>query len=152
MIQNAREWAKESATNLDGTCHFVGSGLFFPIALYGAAKIFEFTRGRATYQLTEQFSHLNLFSIDKEKDSIFILRNRSDEEKAKTLDANLTSAGIRSNLLPLEGKRHSPIELAISYAIHLQFLALEISLRKGLDGPAFMLDKQILRISNRMIY
>ncbi|MDH2901415.1 MAG: SIS domain-containing protein [archaeon] len=152
MIENAKEWAKESVESLEGAFHFVGSGAFFALALYGAAKIFEFAGGRATYQLTEQFSHLNLFSLDKEKDSVFILRCKNGEDKTKFLDANLTQAGIRSTLLPIVGKNHSPIELAIWYAVHLQFLALEVALRKGLDRPAFLIDKRILTVSDKMIY
>jgi fructoselysine-6-P-deglycase FrlB-like protein len=152
MIENAKEWAKGSGNAYNGTYHFVGSGPFFALALYGAAKLFEFARERATYQLIEQFSHLNLFSIDREKDSVFILRSKLDEEKAKFLDANLTQAGVRSYLLPMEAKRHSSIELAISYAIHLQFLALEVAQKRGLDEPAFLKDKEILMVSDSMIY
>lgn len=149
MIEEGKEWTRQVA-DFPGAVYFVGGGDFLPLAMYGAAKMFEFVGGKAEYQLLEQFSHMNLFSIDKRRDRVFILRRRLDEEKALLLDANLTEVGVSSYLLPVNFNRK--IELGFSYAILLQYLALKVALKRGLKQPSFLRRKELLHVSDRMIY
>jgi len=44
------------------------------------------------------------------------------------------------------------LENAIAYSIFFQYFALNMALRKGLVQPAFLENKELLQISNRMIY
>ncbi|MHB8566135.1 MAG: SIS domain-containing protein [Nitrososphaerales archaeon] len=148
MLDSARVWAERNA---DGSAYqFVGSGAFFGIAMYGAAKVSEFAGSPSSYQLTEEFSHMNLFAAGKE-DSIVILRFGKDDQKAKLLDSLLTKAGFRSILLPTLEEEHVVVR-ALSYSIHLQYLALEVALQKKLERPAFLENRSVLRVSDKMIY
>jgi glutamine---fructose-6-phosphate transaminase (isomerizing) len=152
-IANAKSWAKEIVTTSDSTFHFVGSGSFYAIAMYGAAKIYEFAGSAADYQLMEEFSHLNLFSLKGgNKDHTIILRFGSDDEKGKMLDATLTQAGFSSFLMPIEEEREHVLQRAIYYSIHLQYLALNIALLNGLKAPSFLTKTDSLKVSNKMIY
>ncbi|MDA4111853.1 MAG: hypothetical protein OK439_04900 [Thaumarchaeota archaeon] len=149
MIERAKNWVS-GISEPSGTIHFVGSGIYYPVALYGYAKVCEFTGGSADYQLVEEFSHMNLFSM-REKDSIFILRDGVHDEKASILHETLSKSGITSSLLSFEEK-YDKIEQAIFYSIQLQHLALNIALKKGLIRPAFLDRTDLLRISDKMIY
>ena len=154
MIESAKQWAKGSTDKLDprAAIHFVGSGPFFGIAMYGMAKIVEFSGARATYQSLEQFSHMDLFSLGS-KDLVFILRNSLNEEKATLLDGYLRESKLQSLLVPFPIlEKYDTVELAIWYSIHLQYLGLECALKRGRKIPAFLSSKDILSISNNMIY
>jgi len=133
-----------------GTIHFVGSGKYYPLAMYGCAKIFEFAGLFADYSLTEEFSHMNLFSV-QENDCVVILPESSGENKALDLHENLTRNGVGAFLLPVD-EEMDPIEQAISYAAHLQYFALRVAQWKGLNQPSFLEKKKLLEISNKMIY
>jgi len=154
MMTQARDWAKKNS-NGDGAYHFVGSGAFYGIAMYGSAKISEFAGGQSSYQLTEEFSHINLFSMKRKRkngDRVLILRYGKEDQKANELDASLVAAGVDSVLLPIQEPREHVVNRAISYSIHLQYLALEVALRRGLKRPSFLVDEGLLRVSDRMIY
>ncbi len=45
ILSRAKNWADSQSENAE-TVHFVAGGILFPIALYGSAKVFEFTGGR----------------------------------------------------------------------------------------------------------
>lgn len=150
IIDRAKLWAESHSENAE-VVHFVGTGYAFPIAMYGAAKVFEFTGGRADYQLTEEFSHLNLFSMD-ERDLVILLKEGADDATASNLKEALIWGGYCAQLLSLEENTATKLEAAISGAICMQYFALNMALRKGLDGPAFVENQKQLQISNRMIY
>lgn len=152
-MENAKKWAGEVADSPDAAYHFVGSGSFYAIAIYGAAKIFEFAGGAADYSLTEEFSHTNLFSIQKGKaDRVIILRFGLNDEKATSLDAYLSANKITSLLIPIRAEKEHVLQRAVSYSIALQYLALNVARSRGLQRPAFLLDQERLEISNKMIY
>ena len=150
MISQSRDWAKEYASK-NGAYHFVASGSFYGIAMYGSAKIGEFVGSRSTYQLTEEFSHMNLFSLEKD-DKVIILRFGKEDEKAKDLDASLITAGVKSILLPTLAEREHVVHRAIWYSILLQYLALEVAKKRGKKRPSFLERESLLNASNRMIY
>jgi fructoselysine-6-P-deglycase FrlB-like protein len=139
-------------TNLDfpSGVHFVGSGLYYPIAMYGYAKLCEFVGGPAEYQLLEEFSHMNLFSV-RDKDLVVILPAGQEDRRSLDLHASLERAGIKSLLLAFE-KSNDKISQAIYYSIQLQYLALTLAQLHGLKEPAFLQRKNLLEISDRMIY
>ncbi|MHB1907979.1 MAG: SIS domain-containing protein [Nitrososphaerales archaeon] len=154
IIESAKQWAKASTDKLDprAAIHFVGSGPFFGIAMYGMAKIVEFSGTRASCQSLEQFSHMDLFSLGS-KDLVFVLRNSKNEEKATLLDGYLRESKFQSLLVPFPIlEKCDPVELAIWYSIHLQYLGLECALKRGYKAPAFLSNRDVLNISNNMIY
>lgn len=153
MIENAKAWAAGVSDSSNSVYHFVGSGSFYAIGIYGAAKIFEFAGGIADYQLTEEFSHMNLFSLQRgEADKVIILRVGLNDQKATSLDAYLNANGIASFLIPIRLEKEHVLERAVSYSIALQYLALNVARNRGLQRPAFLLDQKRLAISNKMIY
>lgn len=150
MFDRATRWAESHSESAE-TVHFVGTGYLFPIAMYGAAKVFEFTGGRADYQLTEEFSHLNLFTLN-EKDFVVILKEGIEDLTAVKLSEELNQEGYCAHYLSLEEGANRKLEAAIYGAICMQYFALKMALRKGLDQPAFLENQKLLQISNRMIY
>ncbi len=153
MLESAKAWALEVTNSPSAAYHFVGSGSFYAVAIYGAAKIFEFAGGVADYQLTEEFSHLNLFSLQKGKtDQVVILRFGANDERAVSLDAYLTANRIKSVFVPIRAEKEHVLQRAVSYSIAIQCLALNVARSRGLQGPAFLLDQERLQISSKMIY
>jgi fructoselysine-6-P-deglycase FrlB-like protein len=151
-IGNARRWAESVAPAR--FYHFVGAGSFYAIAMYGAAKIFEFAGGRADYQQIEEFSHTNLFSLGEDNnDCVVILPFGVGGGKAHDLFESLKENGYTNiHLLSEKTEKRKVLPTAISDSIHLQFLALEVARRAGLIRPAFLEKKNLLEVSNRMIY
>ena len=153
MIANAKAWAAGVSDSPHSAYHFVGSGSFYALGIYGAAKIFEFAGGTADYQLTEEFSHMNLFSLQRgQADKVIILRFGLNDERATSLDAYLNANGIESLLIPIQAEKEHVLGRAVSYSIALQYLALNVARNRGLQRPAFLLDQERLEISNKMIY
>jgi len=150
MFSHAKKWAQSQSENAVAV-HFVASGHLFPIAMYGAAKVFEFTGCKADYQITEEFSHMNLFSLDK-RDLILILRGEQNDSNALKLADELQDAGYYAQVLNLTEHASQPLHIAISGAIHMQHFALNMALRMGLAQPAFLENEKLLGISNKMIY
>jgi glutamine---fructose-6-phosphate transaminase (isomerizing) len=145
----ARHWAENHSENAK-TVYFLASGFLYPIAFYGSAKLPEFSGERAEYQLIEEFSHMNLFSMTK-KDLAIILKQGSDP-KAAQLCEELNRRGYCAELLELDEPNADPIEVAVTYSIYFQYFALNAALRKGLSKPAFLENPSLLDISNNMIY
>ncbi len=160
ILRRAELWSQNLELKGD-YYHFVGSGPFYGLCVYGAAKIFEFTGFHSSYQLTEEFSHLDLFSLggkrngSKKKDLIFILRSEPKEERSRELHDLLSKEGVESFLVPTSGRGSTQSEIlerSISYSIYLQYLGLSAALQTGLSKPSFLLEKSLLRISDRLIY
>ncbi len=148
-INHAKEWASRRS-EISGMIHFVSSGCFYPIGMYGAAKVFEFAGEKADYQLTEEFSHMNLFSMTDD-DSVIIIKSDESDSTAGKLNEELVNQGYDSQILDFKSG-NNPLEHAISCAIHLQYLALNLAKSKGLKQPAFLQNDRLLGISNKMIY
>jgi fructoselysine-6-P-deglycase FrlB-like protein len=148
ILKNANKWASK-IPDTKGTFHFVGTGEFYGIAMYGAAKIYEYCGGSADYQRTEEFSHLNLFAT-KRKDSVLILDLGESDERARELHSKLESNGVNSCILPSIGV--DSVSNAIFRSICTQFLALKIARGRGLKQPAFLNNEALLNISDQMIY
>jgi fructoselysine-6-P-deglycase FrlB-like protein len=149
FFAKAKQWTESQSENAE-TVHIVASDYLYPIAMYGTAKVFEFAGSKSDYQLTEEFSHVNLFSM-KEGDLVVILSNGKDETAAK-LSEELNKRGYCAQLLDLDEGNSTPLEIAICASIHMQYFALGMAQRSGLGKPAFLTNQNLLEISNRMIY
>jgi fructoselysine-6-P-deglycase FrlB-like protein len=148
-MSSAKHWTESHSENAE-TVYFLASGFLYPIAFYGSVKVSEFSGERAEYQLTEEFSHMNLFSMTK-KDLAIILKQGSDR-KATQLYEELNRRGYCAELLDLKEPHADPVEVAVTYSIYFQYFALNAALRKGLSKPAFLESPSLLDISNSMIY
>ncbi|MDA4129874.1 MAG: hypothetical protein OK457_03810 [Thaumarchaeota archaeon] len=130
--------------------HFVGSGKYYPLAMYGYAKNCEVLGGPGDYQLVEEFSHMNLFSLQG-NDCVVILPNGEGDLRSQNLHARLVEAGVNSLLLDFDSA-YDKITQGIYYAVQLQYFALSLAQRKGLRQPAFLEKKKFLEISDKLIY
>jgi len=150
VIEHAKQWGSKGS-KIAGMIHFVSSGCLYPIGMYGAAKIFEFIGEKADYQLTEELSHLNLFSMSDD-DSVIIIKSSENDSRANKLDEELVNQGYDSQTLEFDKSGLNVLARAISCSIHLQCLALNVAKSKGLKQPAFLRNDRLLGISNKMIY
>ncbi len=148
-MASAKHWAESHSENAE-TVYFLATGFLYPIAFYGSVKVPEFSGERAEYQLTEEFSHMNLFSMTR-KDLAIILNQASDPEAAQLYE-ELNRRGYCAELLDLKETHADPVEVAVIYSIYFQYFALNAALRKRLSRPAFLENPTLLDISNKMIY
>jgi fructoselysine-6-P-deglycase FrlB-like protein len=131
-----------------GAFVFIGSGVNYALALYGAAKINEVLGAKAEAAYPEQLGHAKLFTIDKKRDIIVCIT--SGRDKAMKTHELLQKSGFRSSILTFPDS--STVNGSLRIAIYLQRLALSLARRKGLNECAFLSDKSRLNLSNRMIY
>lgn len=133
-----------------GATHFfLGSGLSYPLALYGAAKIHELAGEPAQYQWTEQFGHMELFSA-RPGDPIVLLATADHREEADAMVEQLRAAHLQP--LPLIPESPEPLSAMLYFAVTLQIYALTVAQQHGLRAPAFLLDPERLRTSDVLIY
>lgn len=119
----------------------------FPIAMYGAAKIFEILGFDAHYERIEQFSHMELFSA-KRGDSVIIF-----EEKNKHnlhLVKNLKKAGLNV-IHPTLGSQNK-ISQFLFFTFFSQLLPLNLAKKQGQNDCHFVISKKIRLVSDNMIY
>ena len=146
--EQSLRWAKSSPVSDRGSILFVGSGVSYPMALYGAAKIHEVLGTKAEVDYSEEMGHSHLFSVDKKHDTIVCLY--SDHDKAWELEKALGRNGFRAIGLTVRGS--DPTVRCVKTAMHLQQLALLRAKRRRLIQCAFTSDKKKLALSSRLIY
>ena len=132
-----------------GTVFIVGTGLSYCMAIYGAAKIFEVLGSKSQYQATEQFSHMELFSLS-EGDFVLLIPAPGADVKAAQLEDALTHGGWKVAKTSLnEGDE---VVHSILTSMQLQVLVWRTALRLGLEEFSFKKKEKHLRISDKMIY
>ncbi len=126
---------------------FVLGNLFtFPLAMYCAAKFYEILGYDAHYSRIEQFSHMELFSVQK-GDTVIIFEKKNSHNQQ--LGRHLKKIGI--NVI------HPNVpSLKISQMIYCTFfsqlLALFEAKKKKIKDCHFVTAKKIRIVSNQMIY
>jgi len=131
-----------------GSFLFTGSGVNYALSIYGAAKINEVLGTKAESIYPEELGHAKLFTMDKKRDVIVCISLGRD--KAMETHGLLREHGFRSSILALP-KGHV-VTSSLKIAIYLQRLALSLARRKRVKECAFLTDKKMLKLSNRMIY
>jgi fructoselysine-6-P-deglycase FrlB-like protein len=144
----ASAWARELKLAENGSIVFVGSGVNFALALYGASKIHEVLGARAEAVYPEQLGHTKLFTIDKKRDLIVCISSRRD--RAVEVNGLLRKDGFRTSLLTTP--RNDIVIGSLINAIYLQVLALALAKRRHMVEVAFLSDPRRLRLSNKLIY
>ena len=126
---------------------FVLGNLFtFPLAMYCAAKFYEILGHDAHYCKIEQFSHMELFSVQK-GDTVIIFEGKNSYNKQ--LGKNLRKIGI--NVIH-PNMPSTKISQMIYYTFFSQLLSLFESKKKRKKDCHFVTAKKIRNVSNQMIY
>lgn len=132
-----------------GTTYFLGNSLAYSVALYAAAKIYEFLGAKAHAELLEEFSHLELFSL-KKSDSTILFGCFDPAGMSRKLGRSLAAHGFRSSQIPARGK--SDLERIFHSVFASQLAILNRAEAAGFTEPRFLIAGDKLDISDAMIY
>jgi fructoselysine-6-P-deglycase FrlB-like protein len=146
--EKSLQWARKISLSDRGSVLFVGSGVHYAMALYGAAKIHEVLGTKAEADYPEQMGHAHLFSIDKEHDTIIFIY--SDRDKTRELEKTLGKNDFKAEALRVQGS--DKVVNCLKIAFHLQQLALLQAKRTRMKECAFKSDKKRLALSCKLIY
>jgi fructoselysine-6-P-deglycase FrlB-like protein len=144
----ASEWAQQLKTYPSSSFLFLGSGIGYALAAYGAFKIQELIGLPADYDHAEQVGHSKLFSLRK-TDNILCFALGPDE---KTIEVSRTLAKNDFNTHLFASDAEDPVVAGLEAAFSIQQLALRLAKRKGLRDVAFLNDRKRLALSSRLIY
>lgn len=145
----ALSWSENIEIPLNSTTFLIGTGLTYPLAIYGKAKIYETLGSNSNSQRTEQFNHMELFSLKKDDLVIIMPENNSDDQAVK-LHNLLEEQSFRT--LILNPDENNEIERSIASAMYLQVLTWKNAQIKGIKECAFINRRNLLDISDKMIY
>lgn len=132
-----------------GTTYFLGNSMAYPVALYAAAKTYEFLGTKAHAELLEEFSHLELFSL-KKADSVNLFGCFDPAGMSRKLARALTVHGYRSRQIAAHGKSDS--ERIFHSVFASQLAVLDRADATGLTEPKFLSAGDKLDVSDAMIY
>ena len=151
-FREALSGARKASVRLSsgkGTTYFLGNSLAYPVALYAAAKAYELLGAKAHAELLEEFSHLELFSLEK-ADAVNIFSCFDPSGMSARLKKALTGQGFRTQTIASLGK--SDTERLFHSVFAAQLSVLGQARRAGLSEPRFLSAGGRLRASDAMIY
>ena len=125
----------------------LGNFFSYPLALYGAAKLYEVLGLTAFYERIEQFSHMELFST-KPGDTVIIFEQKNPHNIQ--LAKNLKKAGI--NVIHPTTKYSDKISQFLFYTFFSQLVPLFLAKKKHQKECYFVTAKKLRKISDNMIY
>jgi len=132
-----------------GTTFFLGNHLAYAASLYAAAKTYEFFGGKAQAQLLEEFSHLELFSL-QQQDRVNIFSHADPLEAGARLERTLRVKGYSATLVKSQGR--NPVEQAFHAVFTAQLASIARMRDLGHRSPYFMKSGEKLGASDSMIY
>jgi glutamine---fructose-6-phosphate transaminase (isomerizing) len=141
----AAKKASEQVT-LVGKPFFLGGQYTYPVAMYGAAKMYEVVGLDASYERIEQFSHMSLFCTKKNDAVIILDESRHAAKLSKVL------AGIGLVVCCPTYRTKNVVEKILFYIFLTQFLALGMARRRHQKECHFVLQNQARNASSDMIY
>jgi fructoselysine-6-P-deglycase FrlB-like protein len=132
---------------LGGKIYLLGNFHTFPIAMFGAAKLYEIGGIDAHYERIEQFSHTGLFSA-KKGDTVIIF-----EEKNKH-NSKLASSLKKYGLHVIQFSPHTKNiqEIILFFIFVSELVALYHAKKKNQKDCFFVTDKNLRETSSSMIY
>ena len=145
IYKNAELQSKK--ISLRGKVFFLGSLHSFPIAMFGAAKLYEVTGLDAHYERIEQFSHMGLFSA-KKGDTVIIFESKNKHNLK--LGNILKRYGL--NVIHLDPKTTNIQEVILFFIFVSEFLALYHAKKKNQKDVYFVKAKKLRHASSSMIY
>ena len=151
-IRNVSKLYKKAETQsrkirLRGKVFLLGNLHTFPVAMFGAAKIYEAAGLDAHYERIEQFSHMGLFSA-KKGDTVIIF-----EEKNKynsKLASSLKKYGL--NVVQLQPNTKNIQETVLFFIFVSELIALYNAKKKNQKDCFFVTAKKLREASSSMIY
>lgn len=140
--------AKKQSKNilLKNKIFFLGNQYTYPLAMYGAAKVYELLGLDAHYERIEQFLHMGLFST-KKGDTVIIFERPNKHNKQ--VSSHLKKLGLRVFNPTINSDK---ISEAIFYTFVSQLVALHDAKKKHLTECYFFTEKKIQNASSAMIY
>jgi len=132
---------------LKGKIFLLGNLHTFPVAMFGAAKLYEVGGLDAYYERIEQFSHTGLFSA-KRGDTVVIL-----EEKNKynsKLASSLKKYGL--HVVQLQPNTKNIQEMVLFFIFVSEIISLYHAKKKNQKDCFFVTAKKLRKASSSMIY
>ena len=133
--------------NLKGKIFFLGNIHTYPVAMFGAAKIYEVGGLDAHYERIEQFSHMGLFSA-KKGDTVILF-----EEKNKynsKLASHLKKYGL--HVVQFQPNTKNIQEIVLFFIFVSEIIALNHAKKKNQKDCFFVTAKKLRKASSSMIY
>jgi fructoselysine-6-P-deglycase FrlB-like protein len=149
VFDSSVKWSDTIELPTGRTTFIVGTGLGYCMAIYGAAKIFEVLGSKSQYQATEQFSHMELFSLS-DGDFVILIASSEMDWKAAQLEDLLAGSGW--NVAKTSLNEDDEVVHSLLTSMQLQVLVWRAALRLGLEECSFKRKEKNLRISDQMIY
>lgn len=151
-IRNVSKLYKKADTQsrkirLRGKVFLLGNMHTFPVAMFGAAKIYEAAGLDAHYERIEQFSHIGLFSA-KKGDTIIIFEG--ENKYNSKLASNLRKYGL--NIVQLQPNTKNIQETVLFFIFVSEFIALYHAKKKNQKDCFFVTAKKLREASSSMIY
>ncbi|MEK6877029.1 MAG: sugar isomerase, partial [Thermoproteota archaeon] len=151
-IRNVSKLYKKADTQsrkirLRGKVFLLGNMHTFPVAMFGAAKIYEAAGLDAHYERIEQFSHMGLFSA-KKGDTIIIFEGKNKYNSK--LASNLRKYGL--NIVQLQPNTKNIQETVLFFIFVSEFIALYHAKKKNQKDCFFVTAKKLREASSSMIY
>lgn len=124
----------------------LGNQYTYPIALYGAAKMYEVLGYDAHYERIEQFSHMGMFCT-RSGDTVILLEQKNKHATRLVryitkLGLNVYHPNITANI----------IDQVVFYTFVLQLVTLNTAMKLRLSDCHFVTSKRIRNASSAMIY
>src|SRR3990170_398285 len=138
---------QSAKVKLKGKIFLLGNIHTFPVAMFGAAKLYEVGGLDAHYERIEQFSHTGMFSA-KRGDTVVIL-----EEKNKynsKLASSLKNYGL--HVVQLQPNTKNIQETVLFFIFVSEIIALYHAKKKNQKDCFFVTAKKLREASSSMIY
>lgn len=138
---------QSAKVKLKGKIFLLGNIHTFPVAMFGAAKLYEVVGLNAHYERIEQFSHTGLFSA-KRGDTVVIL-----EEKNKynsKLASSLKKYGL--HVVQLQPNTKNIQETVLFFIFVSEIISLYHAKKKNQKDCFFVTAKKLRKASSSMIY
>jgi glucosamine 6-phosphate synthetase-like amidotransferase/phosphosugar isomerase protein len=130
---------------------FLGDGISYPLASYGALKMNELFGLRSFGYLLDDYYHSPIFSL-KKPDCVFVLAH---ENVKNSISANfhnkLKKTHARSYYFHPQVSR-SPFGRILFFIFVIQILGLTMAEKLEIDKPYYLSNKMILKLSSSLIY
>ena len=133
----------------EGTTYFLGNSLAYPVAMYAAAKTYEFLGAKAHAELLEEFSHLELFSL-RHSDVVNVFSAFDPFDESSTLTGALARQRYESHAVPERGTSQAQQPFHAVFVTQLSVLRRAGEL--GMSKPGFLAGGGRLAVSDSMIY
>ena len=126
---------------------FLGNLHTYPIAMYAAAKLYELLGMQAYYERLEQFSHMELFSVNR-GDTVVILEEKTPHNYQ--LVKALQNVGL--NVVHPDPKSKDKLAQVLFYTFLFYLTPLVMAKKRGQKDCHFVMAKKLRAASDKMIY